>query len=51
MPTFTRVDFVALVHEAEGTDYDEKEEHETYRFSRRTFKEDDSAGVYEDAEE
>ena len=50
MPTYTRIDYESLVHETEGTDVEEEEEHTSYRFSRKTFKEDDSAGVYNDDE-
>lgn len=51
MPIFTTIDYEALVHEMEGTDADEVELHTAYQFSSKTFREDDSAGVYSDEEE
>jgi hypothetical protein len=42
------IDWRSLVAEAEGVEYPFFE-HDAYEFSRKTFKEDDNAGVYEGA--
>ena len=39
------IDWVSLVAETEGQDFPNYE-HDTYEFSRKTFREDDSQGVY-----
>lgn len=41
------IDWQTLVAEAEGENYPFFE-HPAYEFSRKTFKEDDNAGVYND---
>ena len=40
-----QIDWRTLVADAEGEDYPQVE-HDTYEFSKRTFKEDDKGGVY-----
>jgi hypothetical protein len=45
--TSEEIDWLSLVAEAEGTEYPFYE-HEAYQFSRKLFKEDDNAGVYND---
>ena len=40
------IDWISLVAEAEGVNFPFYE-HDAYEFSRKTFKEDDSAGAYE----
>ena len=42
-----KIDYIALVAEAEGEEYPFFE-HDAYEFSRITFREDDNAGVYND---
>jgi len=41
------INYLALVAEAEGEDYPFFE-HDSYEFSRKTFRETDAAGVYTD---
>ena len=42
------INYLALVAEAEGEDYPFFE-HDSYEFSRKTFRETDTAGVYNNA--
>jgi len=42
-----RIDYRTLVAEAEGQEYPFYE-HDAYEFSKKTFKETDKAGVYND---
>ncbi len=48
MPTFTKIDYKTLVEDAEDIDIDDEQDHVAYEFSRKTFYEDDNAGVYND---
>lgn len=43
--TTKQIDYRALVAEAEGVQYPERE-HDAYEFSKKTFKETDDQGVY-----
>lgn len=45
--TSEEIDYISLVAEAEGEDFPFFE-HPAYEFSKKTFFEDDSAGVYND---
>lgn len=47
MASSETIDWRTLVAEAEGEDYPNFE-HVAYEFSKKTFKEDDNAGVYND---
>jgi hypothetical protein len=40
------INYLSLVAEAEGVEYPFFE-HDAYEFSRKTFREDDNAGVYQ----
>lgn len=44
----TQVEYKTLVDDAEDIDVDEIIEHPAYEFSKKTFKETDDAGVYND---
>jgi len=46
--TTTQIDYKTLVEDAEDIDADEVIEHIAYQFSKKTFKETDDAGVYND---
>ncbi len=41
------IDWISLVAEAEGEEFPQFE-HDAYEFSKKTFREDDNAGVYND---
>jgi hypothetical protein len=43
-----KIEYTVLVNDAEELDADEIVEHDAYEFSKKTFKETDNAGVYND---